>query len=57
MEIAIAFTVVAALWLIFRKWVAQRQAEIITQFVGGGPNLEQRAKGLEQWECSSASCF
>lgn len=48
MEVAIGFAVVGTIWLIFRKGIARRQAQIMTDFTGGGEAPESRVKGWEQ---------
>jgi hypothetical protein len=48
MEVAIVFAVVGLVWLIFRKGIARRQAQIMTDFTGGGEVPESRVKGWEQ---------
>jgi hypothetical protein len=48
MEVAIFFAVVGTIWLIFRKGIARRQAQIMTDFAGGGEVPENHAKAWEQ---------
>jgi len=49
MELAIAFVVIGAVWLTFRKWIARQQYRIAAQMLGGKPDDdERRVEGLEQ---------
>jgi hypothetical protein len=48
MSAALVFAVVGTVWLIFRKRIARRQAQIITGLIGGKEVPENRVKGLEQ---------
>lgn len=48
MSEALVFAVVGTVWLIFRKRIARRQAQIITVLVGGKEVPDSRVKGLEQ---------
>jgi hypothetical protein len=49
MELAIAFIVIGAVWLTFRKWIARQQYRIATEMLGGKPNDDEgRVKALEQ---------
>ncbi len=48
MEVGIVFAAVGLVWLIFRKGIARRQAQIMADFTGGGEAPESRVKGWEQ---------
>ncbi len=48
MSEAVVFAVVGAVWLVFRKAIARRQAQIIRHLTGGREVPESRVKGLEQ---------
>lgn len=45
---AVVFAVVGAVWLIFRRAIARRQAQIARDLTGGGEVPDGRVKGLEQ---------
>lgn len=49
MELAVAFIMIGAVWLIFRKWIARRQYRVVTQMLGRSPDYdERRVKAFEQ---------
>ncbi|MHC6229431.1 hypothetical protein ACX5I6_06790 [Arthrobacter sp. MMS24-T111] len=48
MSEALVFAFVGTVWLIFRKRIARRQAQIITVLVRGKEVPGSRVKGLEQ---------